>query len=568
MSQLTRLPVLLLLAAAARLAAQGPAYHLDVRTDPGQAVWIAMGPDLAPPVTIPGVDGLLRVSGPATVVWTGAVADARGKSRTPLPAFAFAPGYRWHAQIAGLDAQGFRLTQPFRVDGDGIAGPRAASPFGMPLDSVQAPDAPGAPRPAVVQRHLLSGDTTFVVDARRAPPPLQREPGRPGALARTGTPPEQADMGGLSIVDLADVDTFPFSAAVKLFMTFPGDPSHYYEGSGVLIDPDHVLTAGHCAYDKDLGGHADKIWVVPAYSASGESTNVPWITAMTAWGGQEPFGHSDVVEVQTWSDWRSDRDFKHDVAVLELNRPVGALAGWMGIAYQLDCDFYQENTFYVRGYPAEGPYDGSRLYTQSGAFDSCPTKWEARFDQPSYGGSSGSGVYDYDAGERWVHGVLSHAPGWYPNKTDVVRLRDEKYDDIRDWMNEHRGTVVDLTPLAVRFNEAVYASAPTSVSRGSSYAFEFTVLNYSRVARSGGLTYTWRLSTNDTISSGDTLLGSVTKTSVPVGALEILDLHDSLSIPSSIAAGTYYLGVILTTSDARSGNQITLAQDVLKLTVR
>ncbi|MCA8973384.1 MAG: hypothetical protein KDC98_01615, partial [Planctomycetes bacterium] len=147
------------------------------------------------------------------------------------------------------------------------------------------------------------------------------------------------------------------------------------------------------------------------------------------------------------------------------------------------------------------------------------------------------------------------------------RLRDEKYDDVRDWLNDHRGTVADLTPLSMRFNDAVYSTPPTSVTRGNSYALEFTVLNYSRVSRSGSLSYRYRLSTDSTITTADTGLTSVTKTSVPVSALDTLDLHDTVSIPTGIAAGTYYIGVILTTSDARSGNQQTLGQDTLKVTV-
>ena len=54
---------------------------------------------------------------------------------------------------------------------------------------------------------------------------------------------------------------------------------------------------------------------------------------------------------------------------------------------------------------------------------------------------------------------------------------------------------------------------------------------------------------------------------MPIGALETIDLHDSITIPTGIGTGTWYIGIILTTADARSGNQITLAQDVLKITV-
>jgi len=562
----SRLPLALLAFVAARAAAQGPQFHLDIRQDQGQMVWIAMAPDLLAAQAIPGVEGLLRLGGPGTVVWTAAPADARGKSRNVVPSFAFAAGYRWNAQLAAFDAQGIRLTQPFRVDGHGIAGVSAFTAQGMPRDQLQRLDAPDDPRPAAVDFVLATGDTVFHLDARRNPVVGPPQPGRPGIRTTAGNE-SGTDMSGLSVVALGDLSKFPQAATVKLFMTFPGDPGYFHQGSGILIDPKHVLTAGHCAYDKDLGGYADKIWVVPGYSATGAATNVPWVTAMSNWGGVEPNGHSDVVDVETWSDWRTDRDFKHDVAVLELNRPIGALTGWLGITYQLDCDFYKDTTFYLRGYPGEGPYNGSRMYYQDGTFDSCPTKWEARFEQLSYGSQSGSGFYRLDSnGNRWVHGVLSHAPGWYPNKTDCVRLRDEKCDDINDWMDDHRGTVADLTPLSVRCTTAV-VGLPSGFARGSSYTIEFACHNYSRASRSGSLTYSIMISSDDTISTTDTRLLAGSRSSVAIGALDTLDLHDTVTIPTGLAAGTWYIGVILQTADGRSGNQITLAQDVLKITV-
>ena len=57
--------VALLVTLAARAVAQGPQHNLEIRMDSGQAAWIAMAPDLLPAQAIPGVEGLLRIGGPA-----------------------------------------------------------------------------------------------------------------------------------------------------------------------------------------------------------------------------------------------------------------------------------------------------------------------------------------------------------------------------------------------------------------------------------------------------------------------------------------------------------------------
>jgi len=51
-------------------------------------------------------------------------------------------------------------------------------------------------------------------------------------------------------VRITPTTSYPWRTIVKLRMEFP---SGYYMGTGFLIDGDHVLTAGHCVYDRGLG---------------------------------------------------------------------------------------------------------------------------------------------------------------------------------------------------------------------------------------------------------------------------------------------------------------------------
>lgn len=80
-----------------------------------------------------------------------------------------------------------------------------------------------------------------------------------------------------------------------------------------------------------------------------------------------------------------------------------------------------------------------------------------------------------------------------------------------------------------------------------------------------------RLSTNTTISTGDTLLRTTSST-FTVGANESWSINHTNppTIPVTVTPGTYSVGMILTNpdeADANSGNQITRAEDVTKVIV-
>ena len=153
--------------------------------------------------------------------------------------------------------------------------------------------------------------------------------------------PENNNPGMRNFTDLEIVDNpenYPWRVNCKLYMTFGG--THYYVGSGVLIDPMHVLTAGHCVYDNENGyGWADEIVVVPGY----EFFN-------------RPYGDASAVNLHSWDGWVNNADFDHDMGIIDLDRPIGSLTGWHGYGYDNNNSFFENNTFHNPGYPAESPY--------------------------------------------------------------------------------------------------------------------------------------------------------------------------------------------------------------------
>ncbi len=374
-------------------------------------------------------------------------------------------------------------------------------------------------------------------------PPSGEVPGS-GGVSDKGAPggellPE--NFSGLSLV--ADPTAGNYPNHVKLFTAWPNGSNTV--GSGTLIDPLHVVTVGHCVHDNSRGGWATTVTVVPAYN-----------------NGAKPFGDAGALQLHSWSGWTSDEDFDHDVALVDLDRPVGALTGWRGYGYHDDCSYFTGGTWEHDGYPAEGPYSGQFMYTQTGDFDDCETDpifglWygnEVSYDRLSYGGQSGSGAVRADI----VRAVLSNGTN---STTWDVRITSDKFSDIQSWINTDRPAAADLVPLTVTLS-------PGTITSGRRLTdLDFVVHNYGDAGFNGLLGYDIYLSTNNNISTTDVLLASGS-VNVSIGIRLSVSIDAVLPlIPAATASGDYFVGVILDVADAATGNNDTDGQDAAPLTV-
>ncbi|MGB2984943.1 MAG: hypothetical protein WBE26_03590, partial [Phycisphaerae bacterium] len=290
-------------------------------------------------------------------------------------------------------------------------------------------------------------------------------------------------------------------------------------------------------------------------------------------GDEHPYGYGRGTNFGAWTSWTQGGDFDADAGMIEITRAVGVLTGWFGKAWDGSCSWITDHVYNNASYPGEncpdpGLHTGVHMYYWSGYFDSCPgnnlqinTGGGHCFDTV-WGGMSGSGAYYIDGGSRYVHAVCSTS-----NRYDVGRYC-KLWGAFADFMNDvfiprARGSAFDLQALDAN-------AAPASIPAGSNLSSaDFLATNPTNGSANGTWTVRTYLSTNDNISSSDTLLGTGAfnwnfgaMSSVRVGL-------GNPNIPVSTPPGDYWFGVILDpATDGNSGNNDTDGWDAVPITVR
>jgi V8-like Glu-specific endopeptidase len=182
-------------------------------------------------------------------------------------------------------------------------------------------------------------------------------------LSRSGGETVQADDASPAAAnplargtDTGDSTQYPNSAngIVYGFYDDPVDPFAYQCSGSVINTPtgNVVLTAGHCVIDADTGTLATDLIFVPGFRDF-----------------DEPYGEWTAPTFATTSQWQSTAgepipNEGGDMAMLTLdNRPsdsatLQSVVGAVGIAFNQP----RVQTYMEYGYPAQFPYDGTRLY--------------------------------------------------------------------------------------------------------------------------------------------------------------------------------------------------------------
>jgi V8-like Glu-specific endopeptidase len=320
----------------------------------------------------------------------------------------------------------------------------------------------------------------------------RRPPGRPNFRPRLEALEDRALPSSLTLI--TNGTQFPYSAVVHIDVVFPNTPAgQYWEGTGVLIDAFHVLTAGHVVYDAAQGGYASKVEVYAGQT-----------------GTTTPFGVAYATNERTFSSFISDDSINSnthspgdgDIGLITLDRPLGNQTGWLSIGETTNSSFFSGQTFSKIGYPASNGYSGTDMYAESGqligAISGTSSSYAAlewsTAQMTSISGESGSGLFYTDSsGNRTVYGVLDLGNGAYGYAEEITPT---VYSTLEGWIAQD---AVPTNPVAT--TTSLSASA-TALTYGQSVTFTATV-----TATSGAPTGTVQF------FDGSTLLGSGTLSS-------------------------------------------------------
>jgi len=458
---------------------------------------------------------------------------------------------------------------------ENIKGP-AHPPFDlippMPMPDIQEGGAATGPQ-TVVAHDPQTGETYLVPldESTSGIPSVTQD--YSGADGSEGFPEMMESFNDMVVV--SDVAVHPWRTNCKLVMRFVAQNSQVYFAtcSASMVDAETLLTAGHCIYAHAPNGietydWATDVWAYPGWDGVGGQFNPP-PTTVQHYG----YGHTTTGGLASTTAWVNDGNTDGDVGAVRITRAVGGLTGWYGLYADNSEECATTTSRYYRNasWPAEncggGLHTGRDLYLWSGYFDSCPDQ-QLQLDttggcfNAGWGGMSGSGAYFLTEGSRYVHAVASTSDR--ATVTYYCKMWEGWVDYLNnDFIPTSRGTAFDLQALDCNAEPATIA-AGSQTTLLNHLAYNPTNNNPSSI----NCTLRVYLSSDDAITSSDTLVSTQSYT-WDFGAMSSVRVNMGMvTIPANTTAGNYWLGVIYDdATDGNTGNNATSGWDAAPITV-
>ncbi len=212
-------------------------------------------------------------------------------------------------------------------------------------------------------------------------------------------------------IRVTDTTLYPYRAIVHLVIQFNGQ--EVYGCTGALISKDTVFTAGHCVYNKKLGGWAKNVIVTPGRN-----------------GNQAPYLPYSWTKLYSVSGWTDDRDSEFDYGAIKLNGSPGDYTGWLGYR-TTNVESPKGLLAVVPGYPCDKVGNEKyTMWTDYGPIEgTSPRMLTYRMD--TYGCQSGAPVY-HEYSRTGVTIIATDTVG-SSSLNSGNRVTDDVFNNLKKW---------------------------------------------------------------------------------------------------------------------------------------
>jgi hypothetical protein len=318
-----------------------------------------------------------------------------------------------------------------------------------------------------------------------------------------------------------DPNAYPWRTTVK-----------FNDVTGILIDPYHVLTAGHAI---EFHPYFQTVKFVPGFE-----------------NYEEPYGYAYAEYFYLLSNYSPGTS--RDYAIIKLDRPIGALSGWNGYGYNNDDSFFMNSIFNNTSYPSQTPYSGIYQYDWKGYFNSIGPEYMLS-TRIGAGGMSGSPAFTKINDINIVYGIITNLG------IKFNRITAPKFDAINSIVDLNTPVQFDLIPLRVDVSPKYIKTGTTLES------LNLILHNYSSENKiNANVTVKVYLSSDQVISESDDLIATYNyQNDYPSKSSQFIQQTNSLPVINK-PAGNYWIGVIIS-GDNNTNNNTTKTTDIVPINI-
>lgn len=203
--------------------------------------------------------------------------------------------------------------------------------------------------------------------------------------------------------------TYPWRAICGLKITAANGKR--FIGTGWLISPRTVVTAGHCVYMHNEGGWASSIEVIPGLNDAAR-----------------PYGSFSSNVLRSVTGWTQGKKRENDYGciILPQNQRPGSTVGFFGFAIR-DDSFLNNAALNLSGYP--GDKGGNQQWFMAQRPKSLSSR-VITYNIDTMGGQSGSPVWVLQNGNRYAVGIHTNGHG---TGNSATRIQTDVYNNLVNW---------------------------------------------------------------------------------------------------------------------------------------